>query len=110
MNQPMDLLRDAITRQKSVSFEYKNPKKPAEPEGKRTGNPHAVYATAPGNINLDLYQTGGVALPIGVDLPVWRDYSLKYIVNLEILENQDFEQAPDYKPYNKKYDRKFIKL
>ena len=106
----MEILRDAVLRQKPVSFEYVNPKKPNEPKGLRFGNPHAVYATAPGNINVDLYQTDGVALPIGVALPVWRDYALKYIVKPSILEDQSFEIAEDYKPYNQKYARKFIKL
>jgi hypothetical protein len=111
MSAAMDVLREAIERKKPVSFRYLNPKKPDEPKGRRVGNPHAIYATAPGNINLDLYQTGGVALPVGVDFPVWRDYALKYIADATLLEDKPpFELATDYKPYNKKYERKFIKL
>ena len=106
----MEVLRDAIERQKPVSFEYQNPKKPNEPKGRRVGNPHAIYATAPGNINVDLYQTSGAALPTSVEFPVWRDYALKYISNAEIIEEQSFEISEDYKPYNQKYARKFIKL
>ena len=111
MNTTQDILRDAVLRMKPVSFEYRNPKKPAEPAGVRIGNPHAVYATSQGIINVDLYQTGGV-LPAGsAALPLWKDYALSYIVGLEILEAEpSFEEAPGYKAYNRKYERKFVKV
>jgi hypothetical protein len=107
----MDILRDAIERQKSVSFHYVNPKKPLNSTEACIGNPHAVYATAPGNINVDLYQTSGAILPDGAVFPAWRDYALKYMVDLIILEDlPPFTPAQDYKTGNRKYDRKFIKI
>ena len=105
MTTPMDVLRDAILRKKSVSFSYHNPKKSPKPITKIVGNPHALYATNTGNINLDLYQTSGEATP------TWKDYTLAYILDLKILESEpSFTEAPDYKSYARKYERKFIKL
>jgi len=106
----MDILRDAIARKKPVSFTYKNPKKVGEPKGKRIGNPHAVYQTTTGNINLEVYQTAGAIFPADTQLPVWRDYTLAYVSDLEIIEGASFEVAPDYKSYARKYQRKFVKI
>lgn len=110
MSTTLEILRDAIVRKKPVSFRYKNPKKPNEPKGARIGNPHAVYQTTTGNINLDLYQTSGAILPAGTELPAWRDYTLTFISDLEIIEGPSFEVASDYKSYARKYQRKFVKI
>jgi hypothetical protein len=111
MTTPIDVLREAITRQKSVSFHYINPNKPLDSFQACVGNPHAVYATASGNINLELFQTSGAVFPAGTKFPVWRDYSLKFITKIKILESQpSFDLAADYKSDNRKYERKFFKI
>ena len=110
MRPNLDILREAINRRKPVRFNYNNPKKPEASGEFRVGNPHAVYATSMGNINVDLFQTDG---PIegSSGLPSWRDYTLAYIEGLEIDEKAvPFAPCDDYKPSNQKYLRKFAKI
>lgn len=103
----LDLLKQAIEAQKPISYEYVLEGKV---EGRRYGNPHAIFISTKGNINIDIFKTGGVRTDKTIALPRWQQYKVAHIENVEIENDEVFEIAEGYNPYSNKYDKTIMKI
>ncbi|MFP9098213.1 hypothetical protein ACLI09_04105 [Flavobacterium sp. RHBU_24] len=101
----IDILKLAIVQKRQISYEY-------ELEGKaigiRFGNPHAIFISKAENINIDIYKNGGVR-SCKKPIPDWRQYKVKHIKNVFILE-QEFVEAKGYNPNSIQYSRVIAKI
>jgi len=97
-----DLLKEAIRLRKSIEFEYNRGDKI---RGKRTGNPHILFIhPATNQIEVHIFQTGGVSdSDLNDGLP-WRLFIVEFIENVEILYDQpSFNIAEGYNPSSPMY-------
>jgi hypothetical protein len=102
----IEILTLAIQKKKQISYEY-------ELEGKavgvRIGNPHAIFISSAENVNIDIHKIDGVRTDPSKELPAWRQYKVKHMVNVKILE-PDFLIAEGYNPTSKQYTRVIAKI
>lgn len=102
----IELLELAIKEKRQISYEY-------ELEGRaigtRYGDPHAIFISSRNNINIDIYKQDGVCTNPGKKIPDWRQYTVKHIRNVTILENS-FTQASGYNPNSSQYSKIIIKI
>lgn len=104
----IDILKTAISLKKPISYEYVAENRVI---GVRYGNPHAIFIATTGNVNIDIYKTGGVSSDETKPLPGWRQYKLKHIVNVIINEDlPEFEIASGYNPNSRQYSRVIAKI
>ncbi|MFP5042916.1 hypothetical protein [Parasediminibacterium sp. JCM 36343] len=97
----IELLISAIEQKKQVSYEYDSPGRAV---GVRIGNPHAIFISKAENVNIDIYKTDGVKTDPTKPLPAWRQYKIKDIKNVVILD-KGFSTADGYNPTSKQYAR-----
>lgn len=97
----IEKLTKAIENRKPIEFEYN---KPGKIPGKRIGNPHALYIFSYKDpkkesvTKLDLVQEDGVSdSELEKPFPDFRQFFLKDLSNIEILEN-----ASEFKPLYEK--------
>jgi hypothetical protein len=97
----LDILTSAIRQKKPVSFEYN---KPGKVEGKRIGNPHAVFifTSKAGEISTKVHivQTDGVSdSKDEKPFPDFRMFNIEDLSSLAIIDN-----ALEFEPYYEKYN------
>lgn len=102
----IEILTSAIRQKKQISYEYSAPE---SKKGVRIGNPHAIFVSSSDNVNIDIYKLDGVRTDPTKLLPAWRQYKIKYIKNVIIL-NTVFSTAVGYNPTSKQYSRVIIKI
>lgn len=102
----IDLLTSAIQQRKQVSYEYESPGRVI---GVRIGNPHAIFISTAGNVNIDIFKIDGVKTDPSKPLPAWRQYKVKDIKNVIILD-KPFVTADGYNPTSKQYARVIAKI
>ena len=102
----IELLTLAIQQKKQVSFEYDSPERAV---GVRFGNPHAIFISTADNLNIDIYKLDGVRTDTTKIIPAWRQYKVKDIKNVIILD-QEFSPAVGYNPTSKQYSRVIAKI
>ncbi|OGU40120.1 MAG: hypothetical protein A2X61_06970 [Ignavibacteria bacterium GWB2_35_12] len=103
----LELLKKAIELRKPITYEYNAPDRAIGP---RLGNPHAIFISTSGNMNIDIYKLDGVRSTPD-KLPAWRQYKVKNIENVIIhVEENIFEIAPGYNPVSKQYSRVIKKI
>jgi hypothetical protein len=102
----LEILTLAIREKKQISYEYFAPDRA---NGVRIGNPHAIFVSSADNVNIDIYKINGVKTDTTKPLPAWRQYKVKDIKNVVIL-NTAFSTAAGYNPTSKQYARAMIKI
>jgi len=102
----LEILALAIKEKKQISYEYYAPDRA---NGVRIGNPHAVFVSSANNVNIDIYKIHGVKTDPTKPLPAWRQYKVKDIKNVVIL-NTVFSTADGYNPTSKQYARVIVKI
>lgn len=95
----LQILNDAIEKQKPVSFQYN---KPGKTPGKRIGNPHAVWVMrkkdGTESTKVHIVQTEGVS-DSGQELPRFRMFDLEVLSQVELLEDRNtFDISEQYNP------------
>ncbi|MDD2766451.1 MAG: hypothetical protein PHH40_01635 [Candidatus Moranbacteria bacterium] len=109
----LEILKEAIKRRCSVSFEYN---KQGQIGGERIGDPHAVFVftakLGAQSTKVDLFQTGGESdTTIEKPLPSWRFFNLNDISSVKILDNMpQFVQADGYLPESARYENPLAKI
>jgi hypothetical protein len=102
----MELLTLAIQQKKQISYEYDSSEREV---GVRFGNPHAIFISKADNVNIDIYKLDGARTDKTKDLPAWRQYKVKNIKNVIILD-QEFTSAVGYNPTSNQYSRVLSKI
>ncbi len=102
----IEILTSAIQHKKQISYEYDAPDRAV---GVRIGNPHAIFISTAENVNIDIFKLGGVKTDPAKPLPAWRQYKVKNIKNVVILD-QNFSTADGYNPTSKQYARVIAKI
>jgi len=102
----IELLTSAIQQRKQISYEYDAPDRAV---GVRFGNPHAIFISTAENVNIDIYKLDGVKTDPSKPIPAWRQYKVKGIKNVIILDI-GFSAAEGYNPTSKQYDRVIAKI
>lgn len=104
----VEILKIAIGRKKSISFEYEFENRVA---GVRIGDPHAMYFARNNDINIHVWKTGGVATDVSEAVPDWRAYKVRHILNVQILEDlPEFAVADGYASESNLYFRAIAKI
>ena len=99
----LEILKMAIEQRKPISFQYNAVDKVV---GVRFGNPHAIFIASTDNVNIHIWKTGGVRSDATKPLPAWREYKIKHIFDIKIIEDQGtFDLAEGYKPNSPMYKR-----
>ncbi|MCK9398524.1 MAG: hypothetical protein M0Q51_00835 [Bacteroidales bacterium] len=99
----IEILKTAIEQRKPISFQYNAADRAV---GIRFGNPHAIFIASTDNVNIHIWKTGGVSSDLTKPLPAWREYKIKHIIGIKIIEDQGtFELADGYKPNSPMYKR-----
>ena len=103
----LEILKTAIAMRKQISYKYNLEGRAI---GIRYGNPHAIYLSSTDKVNIHIWKTGGVKSD-DKPIPDWRAYSIKYMEEITILEDQpDFPIANGYKPNSPMYSRAIAKI
>lgn len=102
----IDILTSAIRQKRQISYEYNSP---GRATGVRIGNPHAIFVSTSDNVNIDIYKVDGVKTDPSKPLPAWRQYKVKEISNVTILD-KEFTVAEGYNPNSKQYARVIAKI
>ncbi|GGB68701.1 hypothetical protein GCM10007424_05910 [Flavobacterium suaedae] len=101
----LEILQQAIKQKRQISYEYDLLGKA---QGKRYGDPHAIFTATTKNMNIHIYKQDGVCSD-SKPLPGWREYKVKHIINVKILDKH-FEVAPGYNPNSSRYINVFEKI
>ncbi len=102
----IELLISAIKQKRQISYEYHLQ---GRAEGVRIGNPHAIFEATSGNINIDIFKIDGVRTEPQKPLPEWRQYTVKHLRNVVILD-EVFSIADGYNTYSNQYTKVIFKL
>ncbi len=102
----IEILTLAIQQRKRIRFEYELVGRAV---GARIGHPHAIFISTADNINIDIHKIDGLRTAPIKDFPHWRQYKIKHIVNVIILE-EEFTVADGYNPNSKQYARVISKI
>lgn len=102
----LELLTSAIQQKKQITYEYDSPGRAV---GVRIGNPHAIFISTAENVNIDIYKIDGVKTDPAKPLPAWRQYKVKDMKNVVILD-KEFSTADGYNPTSKQYARVITKI
>jgi hypothetical protein len=102
----IEILASAIQQKKQISYEYFSPGRAV---GTRIGNPHAVFISTAENLNIDIFKVDGVKSDPAKPIPAWRQYKLKDLRNVVVLD-EVFMTADGYNPTSKKYSRVIAKV
>ena len=109
-----DTLIEAIKLKKQITYCYN---KPGKTQGKRIGNPYAIYNahTINGsvNVNTHIIQTGGVSDSTDKNpLPSFRTHTVNLMSNVEIMfdEPQFTPDDPRYNPNSDMYNDSIYKI
>ena len=103
----IEILKKAIKERKSISYQYNAS---SSISGVRFGDPHAIFISSKDNINMHVWKTGGDNLSTSKSLPSWREYLVKNIFDVKILENKGkFELAEGYNPNSPSYKRIIVR-
>ena len=106
INNIQSIIVEAIKSKKAVKLTYDNPSDFAK--GLRIGNPYALYYTKSTNkTKLDVYQTSGDS---SSSIPNWKQFDIKYIKAIEIIDNQNFDVQAGYNPSSSRYIDCIIKV
>ncbi len=97
----LEILERAINEQKTISFDYKW-------EWVRTWNPHAIFSSSAGNMNIDIYQINWYS-NTNQKIPGWRPFSLAKIEDIDISESP-FTIADGYSSNSPKYEKAYCKI
>jgi hypothetical protein len=103
----LEILKKAIAMRKPISYKYvlKN-----REVGIRYGNPYLIYTSSKDAVNISIWKTGGVKSD-KKPIPAWREYSIKYMDEITILEDQPaFPIAKDYNPNLSRYSNFLAKV
>ncbi len=104
----IEILKKAIVSRKPIEYEYETEGRAI---GKRYGHPHAIFISSTNNVNIDIFKYDGVMTDSNKPLPAWRQYCVKFITNVLILEQEpEFEVAKGYNPISKQYNRVIVKV
>jgi len=103
----LETLKDAITNRQPISFEYN---KEGKIEGKRIGNPYAVFIYTAKNTRIQstkvhIVQTGGVS-DSKEENPFlsFRMYNIEELSNVTVLKNEKSFAPPFHENYNPEWD------
>jgi hypothetical protein len=103
----IEVLTEAIRLKKPISYEYEAPERAI---GIRYGNPHAIFISTSGNVNIHIYKTGGVSSDTK-PIPCWKEYKVVQIRNVVLLAIEPaFDIATGYNPISKLYLRMIAKI
>ena len=95
----LQVLKNAIEKQKPISFQYN---KPGKTPVKRIGNPHAVWVMrkkdGTESTKVHIVQTEGVS-DSGQELPSFRMFDLAVLSEVNLLEGSNtFQVSEQYNP------------
>lgn len=103
------IIKEAISLKKPLEFEYVRGDKI---KGRRVGNPHCMFMhPATKNIEVHIFQTGGVSdSDLNVSLP-WRLFLIDFIENVRVLnDSPSFSIAEGYNPDSSLYVNSIVKV
>lgn len=94
-------IMEAIDENKCIEFDYKE-------EGKREGQPHALYRNKKGETMIDCFQTCGHSTT--EQKSGWKQFKLDSITDCIVLSDVPFVTHVQFNPNSKRYASTIIRV